>query len=275
MSLSSILTATTAATSTLVPSPPIPSPYPRFEVDVVFPRNETYNWAPVFPIILAIQNPQNATALGDFHIRWDIMSWREGRSPTGLYVEGDDKRRRGFFSNRVSFKDNEPFYLVNATNVTQWRPGRMRPAETDVLNMYWSVEWDQGPCSNPHYASGEIRFTINNETGITPNIMDAVDKCPDFASLIEAVNTTLTKNESCPGYIELGRELANPCGSRIDKAKASSIASEIQHWATYTEPVEEFPTFTPPPSAGLVAARQMSAVSVLMLVGLVSVVLNF
>ncbi len=258
----------TSITST-APALSTPTVYPRFEVDVVLPRNETYNWAEVFPVVLAIQNPENATVLGgDFYIRWIIMSWGAGHHPAGLDVGGDDQNRRWFFSERVTFKDNEPYYLVNTTNVYQWNNG-ITPFRHDVFELQWSVHWDQGPCPNPHGAHGEIFFTINNDTGITPDIMNVVDECPVFASLTDVVNKTLTKEEQCPGYIPLGPELANPCGAKNNKAKASSISSEIQYWATYTEPVEPWPTYTPRPNGGNVAGKKASVTSVLMLVGLV------
>jgi hypothetical protein len=43
---------------------PVPTTVQHLEVDIVFPRNETYKAADAFPIVFAVQNLTVLTSLG-------------------------------------------------------------------------------------------------------------------------------------------------------------------------------------------------------------------
>jgi len=62
-----------AALATLVRAQQAITTPQHIEVDIVFPRNETYKPADVFPIVLAVQNITTLRAMGQVTGSWDIM----------------------------------------------------------------------------------------------------------------------------------------------------------------------------------------------------------
>lgn len=216
---------------------------PHFEMDYVFPRNETYSTVDILPVALAVQNLTAVRTIGDFKILWAIMPYRDGVTPTGVtpgmgYFEIPEPREN----------DDEPYIFVDYTNVTEWI-GRKQGPETYAMQFY--LQWvSGGKCDDdagddfPSLVIGHHMFSIESPTeakhraedrldpvldivdeGQKPDLMDAVG-CPIFGTVYE-IRPNTGSNSSCPLVVDeedTGRE-PNPCGARIDKTVASSIAS--------------------------------------------------
>jgi hypothetical protein len=62
---------------------PVPTTVQHREVDIVFPRNETYKAADAFPIVFAVQNLTALTSLGKYRLAWGITSFTDGEGGRG------------------------------------------------------------------------------------------------------------------------------------------------------------------------------------------------
>ncbi|KAI1340137.1 hypothetical protein F5Y15DRAFT_415556 [Xylariaceae sp. FL0016] len=61
---------------------------PQFEIDMIYPRNETYNVTDTLPIVLAIQNISAVEALGEYEVYFYIMPYGHGVTPGGISFDG-------------------------------------------------------------------------------------------------------------------------------------------------------------------------------------------
>lgn len=86
---------------------------PHFEIDVIFPRNETYLPADTFPIAIAIQNLTAVRTLGEFEVAWDIMPFVNGLTPGDVTYDMAD------FEMLEDGGDGTSIFVANS-NVTGW-----------------------------------------------------------------------------------------------------------------------------------------------------------
>ncbi|KAL2678882.1 hypothetical protein Neosp_009634 [[Neocosmospora] mangrovei] len=216
-----------------------------FEIDVIFPRNETYTPAGVFPISLAVQNYTALRVAGNFSLSWHIMPYSYGWIPGGItWDEGD-------FGTNKSPDDNDTVVFVANTNITEWIHQKDRE---DRFRLQWHLEWDfRDECDyNESYVFGGIMFSIKTEweamkapggKGIEkiPNVLD-VPECPVLGS----VNTT----DVCSRVLDMGNNTVQgtPCAVTVDKALASSILSQAASSATSAFLATAPPTKEPEPT---------------------------
>ncbi|CAH0053744.1 unnamed protein product, partial [Clonostachys solani] len=91
-----------------------------FEIDVIYPRNETYNATETFPVVVAIQRPLVASRLGKFNFGAYIMPYSNWQTPGGIDVGNTDKWVRPY--DAANFTD-DPFFLIEVTDATRWNKG--------------------------------------------------------------------------------------------------------------------------------------------------------
>lgn len=149
-----------SSSSGTVFAPPLPTLVdpqilPRFEIDVVFPRNETYNASAseAFPIAFVVQNFTEIGILGNFTILWDIMPFSYGRVPGGIDYDA------GTFTLPADPGEG-PVVLVDSTNVTKWI---RRKDRDERFMLWWHVHWNSlRNCSNygPHTVFNGIMFDV-------------------------------------------------------------------------------------------------------------------
>ncbi|KAI8663533.1 hypothetical protein NCS57_00954600 [Fusarium keratoplasticum] len=220
-----------------------------FEIDVIFPRNETYKPTGVFPISLAVQNYTALRAAGNFSLSWHIMPYSYGRIPGGItWDEGD-------FETNNSPDDNDTVVFVANTNVTEWIHQKDRD---DRFRLQWHLEWDfRNDCDyKGSYVFGGIMFSIETEQeaikspggkgiGKRPNVLD-VPECPVLGSVVLLRNTT----DICSRVLDMGNNTAEgtPCAFTVDKALASSISSQAASSATSAFLATASPTQEPEPT---------------------------
>ena len=196
------------------------------ELDLVFPRNDTYAPTPSMPIIFAFQNPELASFLipGLF-----FTVWNRNKNSENVITTSYDLTWRNFSS-------SDPFFVYHGfSNFNTegswwltWHLGRVSCKEDSLNSPY-----------------GDDRFVINN-TGAsilftTKNSAQEVDLVAatnkDCAEAIGfAVNVTNTLKvpgnvrwdggEMC-AVVESHTPIPNPCGAKIDSAAASSISSSL------------------------------------------------
>ncbi|EEU43419.1 uncharacterized protein NECHADRAFT_82696 [Fusarium vanettenii 77-13-4] len=220
-----------------------------FEIDVIFPRNETYTPAGVFPISLAVQNYTALRAAGNFSLSWHIMPYSYGRVPGGIAWDMGD------FETDNSPDDNDTVVFVANTNITEWIDQKDRD---DRFRLQWHLEWDFGDdCNfNESYVFGGIMFSIETEwetmkapggkgIGEKPNVLD-VPECPVLGSVVLLQNTT----DICSRVLDMGNNTVQgtPCAVTVDKALASSISSQAASSATSAFLATASPTQEPEPT---------------------------
>ncbi|VUC36268.1 unnamed protein product [Clonostachys rosea] len=210
--------ASTTPTSTGLPDN-------TFEIDIIYPRNETYNATDTFPVVVALQKPHVASRLGKIRFGAYIIPYSNWDTRGGIDVGNTERWLRTYDAANFT---GDPFFAVEVTDVTSWNK-ELGYSGRGLHALIWSILWlDQNDtaCGQGNYIDGRIFFTIDDE-GVNPNIMDA-DECPFEGSVVQ-VNGNET---SCPGFTELERGTGNPCAIKIDSAKASSFSSQISSKAS-------------------------------------------
>ena len=217
----------------------------HLEIDVIFPRNETYKAVADFPVALAIQNATALGALGNYTLSWIIMPYTDGVIASGLSYGGGKWV--------VPAEAKEPVIFVGTSNVTAWIKRKKRG---DRYMLGWSVVWDGvvERCGFENtFISGGLMFGVEGAfesdpfaygwedagKGKTPDILQ-VPECPALGAVADITPSATTSPASCPTVVgDTGRK-GNPCAVKVDKAMASSISSQVSVLAK--------PTPTPTPT---------------------------
>ena len=220
---------------------------PHFEVDVIFPRNETYLSDDTFPIAVAIRNLTAVRLLGDFEIIWGIMPYSHGYVPGGITYD------LGNFTDSDPLEDNnsDTVILIDNTNATDWIT-RKQVHESYMLQLYlhWPEHesrcgFDAGIFKEPLMFSVEVLRRWKgpcyneSEAGVEPNAMEAPE-CPVLSGVASIrPNTT---DPSCPTVDKNPSIEGDPCALVVDEAKKSSIASQAASLATPPSSATPTPT---------------------------------
>ncbi|KAK3309280.1 uncharacterized protein B0T15DRAFT_136040 [Chaetomium strumarium] len=235
--------ATFAAAAEVVTTPR------QFEVDIVFPHNETYKPADTMPIVLAIQNASAATSIGSFSIFWRIAQLQGGQLNSASSSTVDFGNFE-VFSNETSA--DTPLFLAAFTNVTDWiRYGRpippateYTPAVDDRYMLQWSIVWTSlfGTCTKFESlvsadlpADGALTFNIQTVwgqegtgwQGDIHDVQEAIPECPEFGALVQIGPPPNATKPACPGFEILESRQGNPCAVKVDQPAASSISSRV------------------------------------------------
>ncbi|RMJ19488.1 hypothetical protein CDV36_000841 [Fusarium kuroshium] len=244
-----------------------------FEIDVIFPRNETYRPAGVFPISLAVQNFTSLRAVGNFTFLWHIMPYSHGWVPGGITWD------EGKFEAKNPPDDNDTVVFVANTNVTEWIHQK---DQGDRFRLQWHLEWDfRDGCDykgKGSYVFGGIMFSIETEweaerspdgkgIGKKPNVLD-VPECPVLGSVVLLQNST----GICSSLLDMGNNTAEgtPCAVTVDKALASSISSQAASSATSAFLATASPTQEPEPTETNAAPLSSPKSSTFILLGVMS-----
>jgi hypothetical protein len=216
----------------------------QFEVDIVFPHNDTYKPADIMPIVFAVQNPSIAASIGGFSVFWTI-SQVQGWESVGSSMDFGNFQVP---SNQTS--TDTTLFLVDFTNVTDWiRYGARTPPATEytpgVHDRYlleWSIAWTSlfGTCTKressvaAHLPSeGALAFNIQTvwgEGGWQGEIHDVhepIPECPEFGGLVQIGPPPNATKPACPGFEILESSEGSPCSVTVDQPAASSILSRM------------------------------------------------
>ncbi|KAL2163294.1 hypothetical protein VTH06DRAFT_5351 [Thermothelomyces fergusii] len=246
----------------------------QIEIDAVFPANETYREAEIFPIVFAVQNMSaireaNAT----FELLWGIHRLNDGYSPAGLYSD------EGTFTLWPNDTRTGPALFVGVSNVTKWfeRPGWGEPEKEKYMfqwTLYRSEEREDGSlwkCPRPEegeqdrldLASGKLIFQARSNHFLRLHGLEDADylrdttdipECPTFQSLLE-----IEKNATHPGGCPILRAVeggqGNPCAVKIERPTVTSILAEATRLAELAAPSSEPPLPTSSTSTAAGPAR--------------------
>ncbi|KAL7939414.1 hypothetical protein V8C35DRAFT_286560 [Trichoderma chlorosporum] len=186
--------------------------YPAiFEVDLLFPRNETYAPTPLMPVVFAVQNPTLAKPL-DATIKWTMWEGNDKHSPgsvTGGHIDV------GVDVTTESKPSNDLLLLSSAVNTVAYPDG------------FWTLAWylEYNNCSLTP-SQGETFYTVFtvSKSGKAPDLVAATSA--GTCSTTEAQGLNVTSLDGC-GNLEPS-PTTNPCAATIDSAAASSLSAEAR-----------------------------------------------
>lgn len=202
------------------------------EVDLIFPRNDTYAPSPLLPLVIAIQNSHAAAALSlSFeYIIWNVTSngswdypWWRG----DIHLESANLSSRSdpyfAFDSTAALVDTEgPFMLAWTLNTFNCSGS---PQSSDTLNLdnpskgnllYFSTAKDAQPAGRA-LADATDRDTCAQIPGFTYNVTGSLE-VPDGLSYISAC-AILSLASSTPA--------PSPCQVHLSPASASSISTAV------------------------------------------------
>ncbi|KAA8642638.1 hypothetical protein EYZ11_004659 [Aspergillus tanneri] len=206
------------------------------EVDLVFPRNETYSPADWFPIVFAVQNPQSAELL-NLRISYDIRKGNDRNNDTTLI---HDLRWANWSSSADPYLAYQYLQYLNTTghwSVT-WRL-RWQSCDEEAL-----ANNDENGGVFEHYYSWAQFFTIDDsapkEVDLVAVTANAI--CPEDRNAI-AINVTDRTMHSLPDLNSAGRDTCvvtanstasttrtapDPCRVAINEDTAASMTAVQQ-----------------------------------------------
>ncbi|KAL2825511.1 hypothetical protein BDW59DRAFT_179876 [Aspergillus cavernicola] len=212
------------------------------EVDLVFPRNETYSPTEAFPVVWAIQNSAKAQLLNP-HVTYRINSW--GNSSVRI----DRTYPIDVFEANLSSSDPYLFYRFHEalTPGKWWLTWQVHYQTCDVetLTSHYPFS-DAGVFSNT--AGWSRMFTISNSTSAPDKEVDLVaatanDSCLDDLNAV-VINVTDTTMQSPANLNYADRDTCavttnstsgtpvhtpNPCGVSITPEMAASISANLTY----------------------------------------------
>ncbi|RDW70661.1 uncharacterized protein DSM5745_08172 [Aspergillus mulundensis] len=210
------------------------------EVDLVFPRNETYSPTEAFPIVWAIQNSAKAQLLNP-RVTYRINRWAnsgEAFNNTGPIA---------VYEANLSSSDPYLFYQFHEalTPGQWWLTWQLHYQSCDVEALTdHSPFGDDGVLT--HTSGWSRMFTISNSTSAPDKEVDLVaatadTSCPDDLNAV-VINVTDTTMQSPPNLNWADRDTCavttnsnsgtpvhtpNPCGVSISPEMAASISANL------------------------------------------------
>lgn len=222
----------------------------QFEVDIVFPHNETYKPADTMPVVFAIQNITVPRSIGTFQVEWEIMSCPGGQFNENTSSEITWGVMQPVFATNETAADTTLF-LVDFTNVTEWvqwgQPippaTEYKPAVDDRYLLQWYVYWTDLPRTCPKSESlvgagvgkGALMFNIQTVwgkegsgwQGEIHDVQETIPECPEFGARVQIGPAWNATRPECPMLELLETRQGNPCAVKVDQAAVSSISSRV------------------------------------------------
>lgn len=198
------------------------------EVDLVFPRNDTYAPSPHMPIVFAIQNAELAAPLNPTFF-FEFIKYGTNNS-VGFNGELDTQN--------ANFSSSDPYFVPASTS---------RLSNTDAEGT-WVLLWDLSTmnCSRDTWSgdvptrgyrrqSNSVVFTIKNGAQL-PDLVAATSGDPDTCAKTKGFAFNVTDivspypegRNSCAILSPNPPPATQPCGVKIDAAASSSIAATLE-----------------------------------------------
>lgn len=198
-------------------------------VDLVFPRNDTYNPADTFPVVFALQGASAAWTFG-FFFEWRIRRAQGCEGECGIVDTGRLSVDQGEFGG-VSF-GSEDYYLYEDESTTLSGNWGLGVAAGGFEGAY-SLEWDFGFLRNCSDDGGSIQseggltdFSGSNifsvVPGASPDIRTQLEDCPISGGVV-GVQANL---DGCPSLSATEVE-ADPCVVEVPEDVISNVVTQM------------------------------------------------
>ncbi|ROW04030.1 hypothetical protein VSDG_00884 [Cytospora chrysosperma] len=191
------------------------------ELDLVFPRDNTYAPTELMPLVFAVQNSQAASSLG-LTIDWQI----------GRIGSADNLSFSGFWDLTSTNYSSDPYYIFTYTPLLNETEGDFK-----MLWYVYAANCSSSGSTDPSFWSGNkyVTFTLQNGAQ-QPDLVAATG--PETCATMP--NQTFNVVETLPQQIDPGESgrnscavlaepspTANPCAVPLGTAQASSISAGI------------------------------------------------
>lgn len=224
-----------AACLPLLVAADLPALPANIEIDLIFPRNETYSAADNFPIVLAMQNAALAYSFG-FTLSWRLYnlsepSSSESSSSPYSYVDSDSIT----MGSPLTFAaPPDTFFIANSTY--KFGHASYKATTAGIYQLSWTFaltenctedgEWVNHTIGASHGHGVQI-FTIADE-GKAVDLLDG-GSCPELG-----VAVGIQSNISGCAHVDNSGIQASPCNIEINESLASSLSAELPPATTYT-----------------------------------------
>ncbi|GKZ96005.1 hypothetical protein CBS63078_6422 [Aspergillus niger] len=240
-----------------------------FEVDLIFPRNETYTPQALMPIVFALQNPSLASPLAAT-ITWGLREGNNWSAP-GSITGG------AFELSTLNLPTTGPGFATSIFNTLSYPDGSWTFAWN--LQLYNCSVADSASCLlsesvncslayNPDQIIeiyNTVVFTVS-QSGQAPSLEAATSS--DMCGTMEAYAFNVTSTRAACGFLAPS-PTTNPCAATINNSAASSIWATATDFACDPRTHSEYPNVTcPTPSSKSNGARQYGMVAALTLLTL-------
>lgn len=228
------------------------------EVDLVFPRNQTYAPKSSFPVVWAFQNPELVPALNPL-VRFDIWNLDDLMNGTVLSTTRDMIRWANF-SSRDPYLDYEFYSRLNTEG--HWL-------------LKWEVYWESYYTEDPqgidkqiekHIMKRSITFTTSNSAPEI-DLVAATDNKDCSEDLGVTVNVTETAEilffENWSGghsfpKVASSTPTPEPCRVKLDSTTTSSMAASLTAQACNSGNIRPVPDDIDCPPEDKSAAHQLA-----------------
>ena len=205
------------------------------EVDLIFPRNDTYSPTAYMPIVFAIQNSRYAASL-DLAFRYTLSN---GSGPQTQFTRLMDLEYADFSSSDPYFAiDSVPYMKTEGIWTFSWLSFSGNCSQTVVnVTSEQNVLGDGFQGSHTVRGFAPIEFSIKNGAK-QPDLVAATadDTCANSENFTFSVTRILNVpksdiwdgRKSCAVLpTPYSRPPANPCGAKLNSSVASSISAAI------------------------------------------------
>ncbi|KAH2540533.1 hypothetical protein KXW97_004426 [Aspergillus fumigatus] len=196
------------------------------EVDLIFPRNESYSPSPVTPIIFAIQNPSLLSSLNPeitYYIEQQNVNTNES-----VYNSGSIRL------SRINYTTSDPYYLYWSTGKLDIEGSFVLAWELQMNNCSHSPQSDALTFGYLGSRRHQLYFSTKNGTS-SPDFVAATedDTCEQSQAqavqvpdLLEVPSSRTWAAPSCAVTVGLS-PTPNPCKVKIDSTTAASISAAL------------------------------------------------
>ncbi len=208
------------------------------EVDIVYPRNETYLSNSTIPIAVAVKNISKFDELGGYRFQWYIRSYEIHPEATVRVIDSGAffPEELITFGNYTDLSDDRRLF-IHTTDVNDWA-GYQRTDEAKFV-FFYSVDWqnmqDKPSCLNTEkLLSGSFVFSIeipdtkndNTGKGKKGDARNATG-CPTHRQSF-SVTATATVQKATTLWCAHGKskDVSDGCAVTIDKPMANMINSQ-------------------------------------------------
>lgn len=198
-------------------------------VDLVFPRNDTYNPAETFPVVFALQGASAAWTFG-FFLEWRIRRAEGCEGECGIVDTGRLSVDQGEFGSVSFTPDDYYLYEDDSTSLSgNWGLG----VAAGGFEGAYSLEWDFGFLRNCSDEGGALQSeggltdfsgsnTFSVVPGASPDIRRQLEDCPISGGAI-GVEANLN---GCPSLGATGVE-ADPCIVEVPDDVISKVVAQM------------------------------------------------
>ncbi|KAJ0104224.1 hypothetical protein J7T55_001711 [Diaporthe amygdali] len=207
-------------------------------IDLVFPRNDTYNPADTFPVVFALQGASAAWTFG-FFFEWRIRRAEGCQGECGVVDSGRLSVDQGEFGS-VSFGDDD-YYLYRDESTALSGNWGLGVAAGGFEGAY-SLEWDFGFLRNCSDDGGILQSeggrtqltgssTFSVVPGASPDIRRQLEECPVSGGVV-GVQANLN---GCPSLGTTGVE-ADPCVVEVPDDVVDDVVAQLAAGGTPEQP---------------------------------------